>query len=79
MGIHNTDVVTALTIQIEVLGKKLDNLTQNMNTVHQPAPACKGCGTNHATVMYRILKGNKTILTQTCISRLEESSELLMV
>lgn len=39
--IHNVDAVIALIAQIEVLTKKLGNITQNISMVHYPAPFCK--------------------------------------
>lgn len=40
--IHNIDVVTTLAAQMELLTKKLDNLTQSVNMVYQPIPICRG-------------------------------------
>lgn len=67
-----------MAFQLEVLTKKLDKLTQNVNIVYQPVPVCWGRGTDHITtsyplrhtccsmrrlVMLNIFKGNRTTLT----------------
>ncbi|CAA2989822.1 probable mitochondrial-processing peptidase subunit beta, mitochondrial, partial [Olea europaea subsp. europaea] len=41
-GIYNVDVVTALTVQMEVITRNLDSLTYSVNIVQTPAPKCTG-------------------------------------
>lgn len=39
---HSIDAMTALVAQTEVITKKLDNLSQLINMVHQPPLVCVG-------------------------------------
>lgn len=45
---HIVGMVTTLVAQIEIV-KKLENLSQPMNMVHNPALVCLGYGANHFT------------------------------
>lgn len=47
MGIHNIDAVIKLTTRMEVIMTKLDNLSQSVNMVNQPALVCAGSRVDH--------------------------------
>lgn len=49
-GLHNIDGIIALTIQMEISIKKLDNLTQIVHMVQHPIQFYEGDGLNHTIV-----------------------------
>lgn len=48
-GVYNADAMTTLAEQMEVLTRKMDNLSHSVNMVHQSPPVCEGCGADHVT------------------------------
>lgn len=50
--VHKIYAAIALAAHMEALTKKLDNLSQTVNIIHQSTPICIDCGTYHITISY---------------------------